>query len=118
MSEVEIDSTKWKDRDFMGPEIDLIMSIDALKEENDNIRRIYQWEKAHQKQVDDESEERRINREADALATECRDNVYEGLIIPDKKLFMQPSTVSLLLQGNRITKNTKYEVHKVVHDNN
>ena len=118
LSEVEIDSTKWKKRDFMGPEIDLIMSIDALKVENDNIRRIYQWEKAHQKQVDDESEERRINREADALATECRDNVYEELIIPEKKQFMHPSKVSLLLQGHRITKNTKYEVHKVVHDTN
>ena len=55
LSEVEIDSTKWKDRDFMGSEVDLIMTIDSLKDENDNIRRIYQWEKVHQVQSEDES---------------------------------------------------------------
>ena len=116
LSEVELDREKWKDRNFMGPEVDVLITIDALKEESQNIRRVYQWEKAHQSPEEGESNERRINREADELATECRDNVVDGLICPTKKLFMPKSQVSLILDGHRITKGMKTAIHQAVHD--
>ena len=119
LSEVDVQKDKWSDRNFLGPESDLIMSIDALRRENESIHRVYQWEKAHQAQDEcNENNEKRINREADALATDCRNNVEEGLMVPCRKQFMESSKVSLMINGTRITKSTQKEIHRAVHDTN
>ena len=96
--------------------MDIIMAIDRLRMENDAIRRVYIWEKSHQKANDNLSDSRRVNEIADGLATECRTNVLNHYIVPHKKSFFPDSKVTILIKGSRITKNLKQAVQRACHD--
>jgi len=61
------------------------MTIDELKQDNANINRVYHWEKRHQNENEPMTDSRRVDETADDLATECRQNVYDGLVNTDKK---------------------------------
>ena len=97
-------------RDALGPEMDILMTIDTLKQKNENITRLYQWEKSHQDEDAPQTDSRRINEIADNLATECRKYVSEGLITADVKKYMPFAKVMVSVNGSRITKtlNVKY----------
>ena len=107
---------EWKKRNPMGHEMEILMSIDRLKEENNNINRIYKWERSHQKKDAPQTETRSINEDADELATKCRDYCEEGLMTTTKKIFLPDGIVVLKLNGGAITKGMKEAIHGAYHD--
>ena len=106
----------WRDRNPLGQEMDVLMTIDRLRDENANIRRIYIWEKSHQKKEDQMTKTRRINEEADLAATPCRQHCEEGLMIAHPKVFLPDSICTFKLNGGLVTKNLKEAVHRAFHD--
>ena len=110
------ENSTWKKWDPMEAESDLIMSIQQLKDESCNIKRVYKWVRSHQKDDSPITRERRINEEADMLATRCRENIKEDLMHNPKKLFLPASIVGLHINGSLVTKDLKKEVKKAMHD--
>ena len=109
---------KYKERDVLGPEADIIMAIDKLKENNKHINRDYKWVRSHQKDGEPMTNDRRINDIADRLATKCRDEANEDLIELPRKQFFPDSKIALHIKGNIVSRNLKEAVHQAVNDEN
>ena len=116
LGEVDKPAVQWGFRQPLGPEMDILMSIDRLRMENDVIRRVYIWEKSHQKANDTLSDSRRVNEIADGLATACRTNVLDNFMVPHEKIFFPDSKVSISIKGRRVTKHLKQAVQRACHD--
>ena len=118
LKDVEVLKENWKQRDVMKAEAEVAMQIYALREGSKLIRD-YIWTKGNQ--IEDEVEDInsnwvRVNNIADALATEARDNVNEGLIMAEPKQFLPASNISLTIAEKRISKQLKKSIHQVVSD--
>ena len=100
----------------MGPEADILMSIDRLQLSNDNINRTYQWVKSHQATDEPMTPFRRVNDIADELATECRKEAIEDLAESPSKIFYPDSIAALQIKGLIFSRDLKTEVHKALND--
>ena len=60
--------------------------------------------------------DRRLNDEADDLATRCRQYMEEDLMSHQPKLFLPDSIIGLRINNALITKDFKKEIRKAMHD--
>ena len=111
-----LEEEKWKSLNILDAEADTIMAIEILKQETHNITRIYKWVKSHQTDKDPTTTARRVNERADELATRCRENITEGLMMASDKLFIPISKMSLQINGTLISKDLKREIGVAMHD--
>ena len=94
-------------------EMDIIMEIEKLQRENDVTRRTYKWVKGHQ-QHDDPTVDEQLNDCADQLATECRLDVKQDLIMAHGKQFYDGSKAVLHIGGVIINKDYKSVILKAL----
>ena len=93
----------------LAAEADLVMEIERLRQYNKNIVREYEWVKGHQS-GDEKTRAANINDKADELATEGRNNVAQGLLNADPKLFYKGAIIVLKINNNIVTKDYNKEV--------
>lgn len=92
--------------DPLGPDSELLLELNKLRNDNNNISREFQWVKSH---VDRDSERmltegERINQRADELATMGRNYALEDLIIVQKKQKYLGARVTLAIKGSIVSK--------------
>ena len=100
---------------MLQPDNEIIMEIKRLQRCNENISREYKWVKSHQNDKILTAEET-LNDRADHLATECRENVEQGLIIAESKQSYRGSMATLKINGTVVNKNMKSAIQNALYE--
>ena len=99
----------------LDPEGEILMEVDRLRGMSDNISREFTWVRSHQKHKD-LSKKELINKRADELATESRQDAQDGILKVEKKQIYNGAVATLLIESNVVSKDWKQNISRALYE--
>ena len=101
---------KQKEVQPLAAEAELLLELTQLRKQNENIQRSFTWVKSHQEDAQFTTSQESINKRADELATNARENAKEGLINTHPKQIFKHAEATLTINGHVVSKDLKKNI--------
>ena len=96
-------------------EMGIVLEIERFRKRNMDIKRKYTWVRSHQEKNKTLNADEKLNQSADQLATDCRDNVVQGLMRTENKQYFKGSKATLNIGRILVNKDYKRVINSALH---